>query len=143
MMRRQGDISPELRPVLEALERHKHMTRLQTATQVVTLPQEGRVQLLLEPVPTSTKSIKVLGNQQLVRPQVLARLLAVRLQHPSRPIRRQTVILVVTQPLLVPELELPGLELMNIRSTRRGNLRKNKRPMTRHLQRRRGNTRRQ
>jgi hypothetical protein len=57
-------------------------------------------------------------------------------------IRRETAILVVTQLLQVPELELPGSELTSIRSTKRRKQRKNKRLMTQHLQRRRGTIRR-
>jgi hypothetical protein len=57
-------------------------------------------------------------------------------------IRRETAILVVMQLLQVPELELSGSELTNIRSTKRRKPRKNKRLMTKHLQRRRGTIRR-
>jgi hypothetical protein len=57
-------------------------------------------------------------------------------------IRRKTAILVVTQLLQVPELGLSGSELTNIRSTKRRKPRKNKRLMTKHLQKRRGTIRR-
>jgi hypothetical protein len=121
-----GAHQPTTSSIVESMDRHMHLIQLQGATQVATLLQLGLVRFLLEPVPKSTKSIRAQRTLQLVHSQVWARLLTAQLQHLSFTTTSQTIILIVTQPL-------PGLELMNIQGTKRGNLRKNKRTMTRHF----------